>query len=469
MLLQADDDTPPPSHRVYNIICQAAGVKPEKSRDAMEKWVEKHLDWVKSVTSSYLDKIGLSFKKFHEQWLHPSFPLNPAGILIMSRAYKLHTALFFNDKYWTTIADVSGLHKCTVFLVYRGGTIFQDTRRMTVAEYQERKPLFKKLDSYYDRLQSNNSLDKLRSRAYNTRLRNCIPSDNEDTEMQHATPEQRTDLLSNIMPTADEQDADEDVPATPVKSNEELDLEEILNDTVETDNAMQKHSEQENKEAVETEEHETEQKEVIANKTERHATENIMQNKVDKNKTESEEKEVKTKATAADAKANIMLQPVVRLRDIASSPAKSTISKTATETSTEADGTSSSETESEPEPPKKQRQLSVIGELIKNITPDRHGRFQCPKCGCNRNYGTKRAVHRHIQNNHSSKKRFHCVKRNADGTDCLKDFGSQQILNQHVQGEHGPGFEAYCGEVFKWPHERCFHQQEDCEECAKYL
>ena len=61
------------------------------------------------------------------------------------------------------------------------------------------------------------------------------------------------------------------------------------------------------------------------------------------------------------------------------------------------------------------------------------------------------------------------MNRNEDGTDCLRDFGSQQILNQHIQGEHGPGFEAYCGEVFKWPHEHSYHQQEECDKCAKYL
>ena len=52
-----------------------------------------------------------------------------------------------------------------------------------------------------------------------------------------------------------------------------------------------------------------------------------------------------------------MPQPVVKLRDIASSSGESTYSKTATQNTTEADGSSSSqsESESEPEPPKQQR------------------------------------------------------------------------------------------------------------------
>ena len=141
--LQADDDTPP-SHVVFNAICHAAGVKPDKARLSMPGWVDKHLDWVQQVTKPFLERICLSFRKFHEQWLHPSFPLNSAGILIMSRAYKLHSAVFFNDRYWTTSSEVSGLSKCSVFLVYRGGTVFQDTRRMHVKEYEDRRAMFKK-------------------------------------------------------------------------------------------------------------------------------------------------------------------------------------------------------------------------------------------------------------------------------------------------------------------------------------
>ena len=213
--LQADADTPPPpSQVVFNIICHAAGVKPEKARLAMVGWVEKHLDWVQQVTKPFLDRICLSFRKFNEQWLHPSFPLNTAGILIMSRAYKLHSAVFFNDSYWTTSSEVSGLHKCSVFLVYCGGTEFQDTRRMHVEEYENRRAMFKKLETYFGRVDDNNALDALHGRAYKSKLRNCVTSDDEE-DVEKGSHENRTDILTNIMPTDDEQD--EDVPPTPMK------------------------------------------------------------------------------------------------------------------------------------------------------------------------------------------------------------------------------------------------------------
>ena len=136
LTLQPDDDTPP-SHIMFNILCHTARVKPEKARITMKRWVDKHIDWVQQVTKPFLENICLSFQKFKDQWLHPMFPLNSAGILIMSRAYKLHTAVFFNDKFWTTSSDISALHKCSVFLIYHGGTVFQDTRQMHVEEYEE--------------------------------------------------------------------------------------------------------------------------------------------------------------------------------------------------------------------------------------------------------------------------------------------------------------------------------------------
>ena len=202
--LQPDDDTPP-SHITFNILCHAARVKPEKARITMEHWVDKHIDYVQQVTKPFLENICLSFQKFKDQWLHPMFPLNSAGILIMSRAYKLHTAVFFNDKFWTTSSDISALHKCSVFLIYRGGTVFQDTRRMHVEEYEEQKAMIRNMGKYYEKW-------KMPSKEYRSKLCNCIPSDDEDNDIEQVTSESRTDLLTNIMPTDDE----DEVPSTSV-------------------------------------------------------------------------------------------------------------------------------------------------------------------------------------------------------------------------------------------------------------
>ena len=220
------------------------------------------------------------------------------------------------------------------------------------------------------------------------------------------------------------------------------------------------------KNEVKTNEMETEITEVKTNATETGKTEFSVKD------TDTERNQVKTNITETEAKENIMLQPVVKLVAIASTSGQSTDRKSPvkSESSEEDDDTSSGSSEDEPEqePPKKKGKLSEIGELIKKVKTDKHGRFKCPKRACYRDYGTKRALHRHLQNNHSGKKRYHCLNKNADNTDCLKHYSSQQLLNQHIQGEHGPGFEAYCGEFFKWPHDRRFHQEE-CDDCAKYM
>ena len=422
LTLQADDDSPP-SQLVFNAICHAAGVKPEKARLALPGWVDKHLDWVQQVTKPFLDRICLSFRKFNEQWLHPSFPLNTAGILIMSRAYKLHSAVFFNDSYWTTSSEVSGLHKCSVFLVYHGGTTFQDTRRMHVEEYEDRRAMFKKLDKYFDKVDDNTALDNLHGRAYKSKLCNCIPSDNEE-DVEKGSHNNRTDILTNIMPTNEEQDEqDEDVQPTPRKlppcsecvqinsrksslrncktcstcskkkkeqkdkQSEELDLEDILNDTVEKENIMQITETENASKGLETNEKETEKPELQSD-----------QSDVKTNEKETEKNEVKTNQTEIEAKKNIILQPVVKLVAMPSTSGVSNGIKTPvkSDSTTEDGDTSSSETKIEEEPPKKERKLSDIGELIKNVKQDKHGRFKCPKRACYRDYGTKRALYRHI-------------------------------------------------------------------------
>ena len=130
---------------------------------------------------------------------------------------------------------------------------------------------------------------------------------------------------------------------------------------------------------------------------------------------------------------------------------------------------SSSGSSSDSEPPKKKkRQISEIGLMIQGLRPNRQGRYVCPKRKCDKDYGTKRAVHRHLQNNHSGNKHFYCTERNADGTDCIHDYPSQQLLDQHQWGIHGEGFILYCGKSYRWPLERSEHQS-DCKKCAKYF
>ena len=141
--------------------------------------------------------------------------------------------------------------------------MFQDTRRMHVEEYEARKGMIRNMGKYYEKW-------KMPSKDYRSKLRNCIPSDDEDNDVEQATSESRTDLLTNIMPTDDE---DAEPSTSAVRENQpcsecekqkkhsksvtdckkcskcqlkesnteysdELDLEQVLDDTMETENIM---------------------------------------------------------------------------------------------------------------------------------------------------------------------------------------------------------------------------------------
>ena len=358
-----------------------------------------------------------------------------------------------------------------------------------------------------------------------SKLCNCIPSDDKDNDIEEATSESRTDLLTNIMPTDDE----DEIPSTSVSresppcsecdkqkklrksvtdckkgskcklkesTNEninDLDLEEVLNETMETNNIMPMDNESTEKpESKDSEEDELNKDDVTEHEADNETTQEEKDNKTDKGMAESKDSEPteqeNTKSMETEMETdkqnvvnskdekNIMPKAVVSLVDIALTSGFVNGSKSdrlkpkPKPPIEEEDETSSgsSPDESAQEPPKKKKELSEIGEMIRNVKADRHGRYNCPKRSCHRDYGNKRALHRHIQNNHSGKRRFHCINRNEDGTDCIKHYASQQLLNQHIQGEHGPGFEAYCGDIFKWPHDRQFHQ-DDCHKCTKYM
>ena len=94
------------------------------------------MEWVQKVTSNLLEKKNRKFENFLAEWLHGSFPLNEAGILIIARAYKIHVAVFLNNHYWITHAE-NDLNKCKVFLVYRGNLVFVNSRRLLSKEYDE--------------------------------------------------------------------------------------------------------------------------------------------------------------------------------------------------------------------------------------------------------------------------------------------------------------------------------------------
>ena len=215
----------------------------------MDDWVDRHLKWVKQVTEIFLQKKRMSFEQFRLQWLHGSFPLNTPGIILLARVYKIHVAVFFNNNFWSTDSH-HGLERCTVFLLYRGSLVFEDSRRMTSEEFAERKAYFKKLSKYYEKVHDNNDLRRLREHAKheNCTPKNYVPTDDEskdttevgsvakDTESEEDAESssgssgaeegdrktEQTNAVKDIMPTTDDDsgtDVDNDSDKSAEKQN----------------------------------------------------------------------------------------------------------------------------------------------------------------------------------------------------------------------------------------------------------
>ena len=475
----------------------------------MDDWVDNHLDWVKQVTQSFLSRKRMSFEQFRLQWLHSSFPLNSAGILILARAYKIHVAVFFNDHFWTTDSH-TGLDRCSVFLLYRGNLVFENSRRLTTAEFDEKRCLMKKLEKYYATPEPDKSLDKLHERAkklissknmiesdpdYSVEEVGSLPKDTSESGSSEVSSEisdhelSDVDIIREFMPTTSpdsspEEDSDDSgIGDSPSKNlslcgsqcecnrrmqeslkcagcascnkgkkpgnimpEKQLDLEDMLNETEKAEEAQSENKlpSIEGRQIVP----EIEKKKKLVVKLKRVDVKEKQENEPKKEQTEQNEEA----SSVSSVKEHKQTEPKKQETD-------------------QNEATSSDSSVEEVAPPKKARKPKTkIGLLVKDIMPNKYKRFVCPKRKCDRDYGSKRALHRHLLNNHSAVKDFQCTERWEDGTKCTKTYPNKQQLDQHIRGKHGEGFEAYCGEVFTWPWERNDHQKSgDCKFCLKFV
>ena len=524
----------------------------------MDDWVDCHLEWVKQVTEIFLQKKRMSFEQFRLQWLPGSFPLNTPGILILARAYKIHVAVFFNNNFWTTDSH-HGLERCTVFLLYRGSLVFDNSQRMTSEEFTEWKAYFKKLSKYYDKVHEDNDLKKLREHAKheNRTPKNYVPSDDEeitevasvgkDTDTEEdsesssgsssgdesenntaASKTDQADVVKDIMPTTEEdsepslknQSAESDeeqhvssagmafkcsecakirklagalnckqcsrcakqaqemeskniMPEkkdnTTSTSSEDLDLENMLNETVDkqedTDFEQNKTTEDDtennivdsNVEQNVKKDVQSDDKSIVNNKNKDIDNENDVQSD---GVPEKENKEINNKRKE-NTHAVVLRPCCVSLNKLNIANYKQQTVNKQTETEDKDTGDIVQQLkQNKQKKPAKWKNVSDIGKEIQNIMPNADDRYECPKRKCTRHYGTKRALHRHMLNNHSGNHRFHCIDKNDDGTDCLQSYPSQQLLDQHTRGVHGEGFIAYCGEAYTWPWQQNAHQKD---------
>ena len=203
----------------------------------MPAWVHMHMDWLQKVTSNLLEKKNCTFENFLAEWLHGSFPLDKAGILIIARVYKIHVAVFFNDHYWITHAG-NYLNKCKVFLVYHGNLVFVDSRRLLSKEYDEQRPLMEKLRKYYVTPEKDKALERHKICAAK-RLFNIIPSDIDKSDSNNSSSSSSSSS-ENIMLQNKKGNIVPSVPSSSSPSNrQQMDLEEIMNDDDDSNKSLE--------------------------------------------------------------------------------------------------------------------------------------------------------------------------------------------------------------------------------------
>ena len=352
----------------------------------MECWVDKHIDWVQQVTKPFLERICLSFQKFKDQWLHPMFPLNSGGILIMSRAYKLHTAVFFNDKFWTTFSAIRESPPCSECEKQK-----KRSKSVTDCKKCSKCQLKESNTEYSDELDLEQVLDDTME------TENIMAMDKESTEKGQSEDSEKDEPNQDDVTENDaETEADN---KTTVEKND-------MNTDKEIKDSEPDEQDESNKDDVENYDHETDTSNKVAEKTDNETTEKDSAKSTDTQMDSDKHKDVNS-----EDRKNIMPKAVVSLIDIASTSGfvqarkSDSLKPKTTPPKEEEDETSSgkSEEESDQEPPKKKKKISEIGQMISNVKPDKHGRYNCPKRACHRDYGTKRALHRHMKNNHSGK------------------------------------------------------------------
>ena len=368
---------------------------------------------------------------------------------------------------------------------------------MTTQEYADRKQYFLKLQKYFEETDEIDALDRMREHAKKDKTPKAII----ESDIEELSSKSADIVLSGEEQSEPEESDDSDtgyhktgnklpVPCSvcsrkrrladalnckncskcaqgdaaglpPIGSSDEIDLENILIEASEKD--------------IMPNEENNQQKEL--NQTETESDKKVNTENDFMEKTEDAKKDIKVTVNETETKLNlngfdektklqIKLTDIMRINKKTENGTKSenkSESSSSSGSSGSASESSSGSSQPPPPPPAKKRKLSKIGNLIKNLQPNRHGRCVCPIAKCYKDYGAKRAVHRHIKNNHLGNRRFYCKETFDDGTKCDADYPSKQLLDQHFHGIHGDGFVAYCGMSFTWPNDRSNHQQ-DCSD-----
>ena len=94
---------------------------------------------------------------------------------------------------------------------------------------------------------------------------------------------------------------------------------------------------------------------------------------------------------------------------------------------------------------------------------------ECIKChtaSCKKDYSSKRALQRHVRDDHGKKTEITCDFLKSDGLICGCKSRTLMLHKQHFTHEHEGGFLTLCGKHVPWPNDRQLHQS-NCSNCIK--
>ena len=439
------------------------------------------MEWVEQVTKKFLKVRNRQLKEYLHYWLHGSFPLDEAGILILCRAYKVHTAVFFNDSYWTTEVD-DDLHKCKVFLLYRGSLVFEDSRRMTTSEHRERTNVFKKLEKYYadqrakqEREEERENRDKEAVEHQNSvneaAHEHSEKEDGEGDSESSASEGEEAKENGNIMPLPQSEDEGKGTSGENKDQNKEESYDASTDD--EGEGTSGENSSSDSDEDYSSAGSSSSQSETNSEASDSVAAGSSSDENKEQNKEESYDASTDDANEAVDNKDIMPTQEAVKTEkkveniedgfDSSDEEPLSRKRKRVTYDESSDSGMGDVVTEKK----KKTVKIGIVRKPL-GFKKRKRGRIYCDVKRCKKNYGTMRAMQRHKKNNHNGDKKFFCDEDLKNGKKCGHSYPNEQQLEQHIRGKHGDGFIAYCGKRFIWPKQRQDHQGY-CSRCDKVL
>ena len=221
-------------------------VKPSSLRlKYLPNFVQTHEEWCKDVTSTYRARKKKDWKTLKEELFYEPFALTLPGIVIWARCYHRHVAFIYNYGYWTTHYK-HDLSQCHVFLLYHGNNVFDDTRMISSTEYKMRNKEITRTCRKIDRFMNRRRLQLRKEREAEEQMTTSSSSsanNNEDQEADREVPNKTgesdvdlEEMLEKSLENSEQNDAEQTVDNTDAANTNktETDLNNVQNDAAQT-------------------------------------------------------------------------------------------------------------------------------------------------------------------------------------------------------------------------------------------